>query len=79
MELNGKGINPKLNKYHEIKQDALKHMHHLFGEEVEDDWDDVHEHLAYAMKHGTCKEAAEAIMLASKWVWGYCEIKETED
>lgn len=78
MELTGHGLT-KLNKYKEMKKHVLHELHEFFEEEVEDDWDDVHEHLAHALKHGSCKDAAEAIMLTSKWVWCHCEIKETED
>lgn len=77
MEMTEHGLT-KLHKYKEIKKEVLKHLHELFEEEVEDTWEDVHEHLAYALKHGTCKDAAKAIMLTSKWVWANCEIKETE-
>lgn len=66
-----------LHEYYERKKsEAVEILSAAIGEPVENTREHVHKALATALKEGTCKTAATAIMAASKWCWAHNEQDE---
>ena len=62
-----------MDKFKEKQKDIAVALGQLVQHPVENSHQGIHAALAYALKHGTFEEGAEAIMMVAQWMWADCE------
>ena len=62
-----------MDKYKEVRKDALTKLSILCGYDVEDSTQGVDEAVAYCYRHGTYLKGAKASRLQAQWTWARCE------
>ncbi len=62
-----------MDKFQEMKKEAVTHMSILCEDTIEDSKQGMHDALACVFKHGSCRDKAKAVMIAAQWMWAHCE------
>ena len=62
-----------MDKFDEMKKEAVTQMAILAEMNIEDSEDGICKALAKVFHHGSFKDGAKAVMIVSQWMWAHCE------
>lgn len=65
--------------YKEKMKEACAQMASLCENPVENSWRGMQEAVAYVVKHGTCNDIANAMLISQMWSHYNCEMQTMEE